>query len=207
MSARKKLCQGITILDKYKNFRALERQESGFRIEVVDRGSDVTIIAPHGGRIEPHTAEIAALIAGAHYNLFCFHGLKQNDNYDLHITSHRFDHPLALELVCKSRYVIVVHGCKVIAPVAFLGGLDTELIEQIIKELTNLGVACECNVELFKGTHPHNICNRGRLRRGVQLELSRGIRDSDALRSQVSLAVRAAIAQKKTGEVRELPLP
>ena len=59
-----------TDVDKYNNFSTLDSRESEYRIEVVDRGSEVTIIAPHGGRIEPHTAEIAALIAGAHYNLF-----------------------------------------------------------------------------------------------------------------------------------------
>ena len=194
-------------MDKYKNFRALERRESEFRIEVVDRGSDVTIIAPHGGRIEPQTAEIAALIANAHYNLFCFHGLKENDNYDLHITSHRFDHPQALELVSRSRHVVAVHGCTDIQPVAYLGGLDTALLELIIAELVKLGVTYECNPARFGGTHHHNICNRGRFNRGVQLELSRGIRDSDKLRSQVSAAVGSALGQKKPGEARELPLP
>ena len=193
-------------MDKYKNFKALERQESGFRIEVVDRGSDVTIIAPHGGRIEPHTAEIAALIAGAHYNLFTFHGLKQNDNYDLHITSHRFDHPLALELVSRSRHVVAVHGCTDREPVTYLGGLDTALIKLIIAELIKLGMTYEYDPERFGGTHQHNICNRGRFKRGVQLELSRGIRDSNTLRSQVSAAVRSALG-KKTGRGKGVTSP
>jgi phage replication-related protein YjqB (UPF0714/DUF867 family) len=81
------------------------------------------------------------------------------------------------------------------------------LIEQIGTELTRHGVAHEYNSERFSGTHHHNICNRGRFRRGVQLELSRGVRDSDVLRSTVSAAVRSAIEQKKPGEARELPLP
>ena len=194
-------------LDKYRNYKALERQESEYRIEVIDRGSEVTIIAPHGGRIEPHTGEIAALIADVRYNLFCFHGLKQDDNCDLHITSHRFDHPRALELVRKSRHVIAVHGCTDSEPVAYLGGLDTELIEQIGTELTGRGVAHECNSERFSGTHHHNICNRGRFRRGVQLELSRGIRDSDMLRNRVSAAVRSALEQKKTGKGKGVTSP
>jgi phage replication-related protein YjqB (UPF0714/DUF867 family) len=193
LSAIKRNVPQDTDVDKYKNFSTLDSQESEYRIEVVDRGSEVTIIAPHGGRIEPHTAEIAALIAGAHYNLFCLHGLKEDDNHDLHITSHRFDHPRALELVSNSRYVIAVHGCTDIEPVAYLGGLDTELIEQIITELNKLGMACDSDLARFSGTHHHNICNRGRLRRGVQLELSRGIRDSDSLRRKVCLAVRSAL--------------
>ena len=187
-------------VDKYQNFEELGRQESEYRVEVVDRASEVTIIAPHGGRIEPHTAEIAALIAGVDYNLFCFHGLKQDDNYDLHITSHRFDHPGALEVVGKAHRVIAVHGCTVIEPVAYLGGLDIELIGQIGTELTTLHIENECNLERFSGIHHHNICNRGRCGRGVQLELSRGIRDSERSRNKVSTAVRSALEHLKNRE-------
>ncbi len=184
-------------MDKYQNFEELLSQESEYRIEVVDQASDVTIIAPHGGRIEPRTAEIAALIAGARYNLFCFHGLKQDDNYDLHITSHRFDHPHALEMVSKARYVIAVHGCTVTEPIAYLGGLDTDLIEQIGTELTTLHIENKRDSKRFSGTHHHNICNRGIFKRGVQLELSRGIRDSEMACNKVSEAVQSALEQIK----------
>jgi phage replication-related protein YjqB (UPF0714/DUF867 family) len=182
-------------MDKYLNFEELVSQESEYRIEVVDRASEVTIIAPHGGRIEPRTAEIAALIAGDHYNLFCFHGLKQDDNHDLHITSHRFDHPRALEMVSKARYVIAVHGCTVAEPIAYLGGLDTGLIAQISTELTTLHIENKCNFGRFSGTHQHNICNRGQSKRGVQLELSRGIRDSEMACNKLGAAVQSALEQ------------
>ena len=187
-------------MDKYQNFEELISQESEYRIEVVDRASDVTIIAPHGGRIEPHTAETAALIAGDRYNLFCFHGLKQDDNYDLHITSHRFDHPRALEVVSKARFVISVHGCTDIEPVAYLGGLDTELIDQICMELTTRRIENQCNFERFGGIHQHNICNRGLFKGGVQLELSRGIRDSEMACTKVVEAVQSALEQIKNRE-------
>jgi phage replication-related protein YjqB (UPF0714/DUF867 family) len=200
LSAIKRIVTQDTDVDKYQNFEELSSQESEYRIEVVDRDSEVTIIAPHGGRIEPHTAEIAALIAGACYNLFCFHGLKSDDNYDLHITSHRFDHPAALEVVGKARHVIAVHGCTAIEKVAYLGGLDTELIQQIRTELTTLHIKNEGNIEHFGGTHRHNICNRGRYKRGVQLELSRGIRDDETARCKVSHAVRSSLEQIKNRE-------
>ena len=117
--------------DRYRNFEELSSCESGFGVQVRDRASEVTILAPHGGRIEPNTSEVAALIAGDYYNLFCFNGLKENDNRDLHITSHRFDHPQALSLVSTSSYVVAVHGCTVNKPVVYLGGLDEQLINQI----------------------------------------------------------------------------
>ena len=195
------------MVDKYQNFAELSRHEREFQVLALDRGSEVTIIAPHGGRIEPNTSEIAALIAADRYNLFCFNGLKQEDNRDLHLTSHKFDHPQALALVSTSRYVVAVHGCTLSTPMVYLGGLDIDLIEQISRQLSALGIAHESTVQRLRGTHQHNICNRGRFRRGVQLELSRGIRDNDTLRRKVSSAVRSALEQKKPGEARELPLP
>jgi phage replication-related protein YjqB (UPF0714/DUF867 family) len=200
LSAIKKNVSKDTIVDKYQNFEELARREREYRIEVVDRDSEVTIIAPHGGRIEPHTAEIAAHIAGDHYNLFCFHGLKSDDNHDLHVTSHRFDHPRALEMVRAAHHVIAVHGCTVIEPKVYLGGLDTELIDQIQKELSALRLDSEYSFKRLSGTHQLNICNRGKSRRGVQLELSRGVRDSEALRAQVTRAVQSALEKRKNRE-------
>lgn len=198
-------------LDKYQNFEELSRNESDFRVEVCDRSSDVTIIAPHGGRIEPNSSEIAALIAGDTYNLFCFNGLKPEHNQELHLTSHRFDHPRALELVGRSSHVIAVHGCTVDKPVAYVGGLDTGLIDWISRELSGAQIDNERCPPRFRGTHRDNICNRSRFRRGVQLELSRGIRDYESTRRAVATAVRTAISQLqstlKKGEARESSLP
>ncbi len=188
--------------DRYRNFAELNRHENGFRVQVQDRGSEVTILAPHGGKIEPNTSEVAALIAGDHYNLFCFSGLKESGNRDLHITSHRFDHPQALSLVSRSSYVVAVHGCTVDKPIVYLGGLDEELIRQISSELENLQLDCEWGNNRFKGTHRHNICNRGRFKRGVQLELSRGVRDSRSAHIKIGLAVQSAIASLKKNRER-----
>ena len=195
------------MVDKYQNFAELSRHEREFQVVALDRGSEVTIIAPHGGRIEPNTSEVAALIAADRYNLFCFNGLKQEDNRDLHLTSHKFDHPQALALVSTSRYVVAVHGCTLSTPMVYLGGLDIDLIEQISRQLSALGIAHESTVQRLRGTHQHNICNRGREHRGVQLELSRGVRDSETARHEVASAVRSVLSTKKPGEARELPLP
>lgn len=194
--------------DRYRKFEELNKCENEFRVRVQDRASDVTIIAPHGGRIEPHTSEVAAIIAGDHYNLFCFDGLKENDNRDLHITSHRFDHPQALDLIRTSSYVVAVHGCTVNKPVVYLGGLDKELIRQIIYELETRRINSEWGNYRFRGTHRHNICNRGRFERGVQLELSRGVRDSGSAHLNIGTAVKSAIATlKKTGRGKGVTSP
>ena len=53
--------------DQYSSFKQLFEQEKpgiDYHIAVEDRGTDVLIMAPHGGRIEPGTSEIACDIAG-----------------------------------------------------------------------------------------------------------------------------------------------
>lgn len=199
---------GNTEVDRYRTFEELSRYESQFEVEVRDRGSDVTIIAPHGGRIEPHTSEIASLIAADRFNIFCFNGLKEDDNRDLHITSHKFDHPQALSLVSSARYVVAAHGCTIRRPVVYLGGLDTELIRLIRDHLTTHQIDSHWGNDRFKGTHRYNICNRGKSKRGVQLELSRGVRDSRSAQIKVALAVQSAIsALKETGRGKGVTSP
>ena len=187
-------------MDRYPNFKALAASETAFRIDCHDRGSDVTILAPHGGNIEPHTTEIAASIAGSDYNLFCFNGYKDGSNRDLHITSHRFDHDLALSLVSEALFVIAVHGCAVAAPLVYLGGLDTGLIDLISHHLQLSRITTYGDDPHYAGRHPQNICNRGYRKQGVQLEISRGIRDSNKARTRTAAAVRSAIRDMKSRE-------
>jgi phage replication-related protein YjqB (UPF0714/DUF867 family) len=180
-------------MDRYRSFEELNIHETEFRVVSYNRDSEVTIVAPHAGNIEPNTAEIAALIAGSDYNLFCFIGSKENSNRDLHITSHNFDHHGALELIKPASRVIAVHGCTVREPFVYLGGLDRTLIEQIGRQLKIREISCESGNRRFGGTHRNNICNRGLRKRGVQLEISRGLRDSSTAHAEIAAAVRAAI--------------
>jgi phage replication-related protein YjqB (UPF0714/DUF867 family) len=73
--------------------------------------------------------------------------------------------------------VIAVHGCSGAERITFLGGLDYVLRNAIRDSLIASGfaTAIHSNPNL-QGVHPGNICNRGRLGRGVQLEMSRGLR-------------------------------
>ena len=57
--------------DRYANFKELaaaSEPDIDYRIRYADRGSSVAIIAPHGGTIEPETAEIAEAIAGTEHS-------------------------------------------------------------------------------------------------------------------------------------------
>lgn len=167
--------------DKYKNFAELSKGERAgvdFRICICCRRSKVMIIAPHGGRIEPGTSKIAAAIAADVYSLYCFEGLKRRKNRDLHMTSTCFDEPKCLALVSAHDYVVAVHGCNCSKSIVFLGGQDDDLRNAIRDRLQTVGFATEFHSNpALQGLDPHNICNRGRQGHGVQLEISRKLRD------------------------------
>ena len=166
--------------DRYSSFEELALNEvSGFdyEIEFVRNGSDILIMAPHGGKIEFLTCELAAEIAENDFSLYVFRGIKKSGNRFLHITSHRFDEPLALKAVSHADTVLAVHGAKNNREVfVMIGGLDEILAENIRKELRKAGFNSMNPNRRMRAIHPTNICNRGKRRKGVQLELSRKLR-------------------------------
>jgi phage replication-related protein YjqB (UPF0714/DUF867 family) len=150
-----------------------------YSVHVMPRAqSRVAVLAPHGGRIEGRTSEIARLIAGDEHGLYLFEGLRTTgDNFDrLHLASHRFDEPRALDLIASCDTVVAVHGYAAPGPDVLLGGLNERLKELVAQALAEIGFSCLIDGHRFPGRHPHNICNRGRSGGGVQLELSEGLR-------------------------------
>jgi len=181
---------------QYYSFAELAQHEAlgeDFGITISERpGSGVLIVAPHGGMIENGTSETAALIAGTEHSLFCFEGLKPDRrNRELHITSHRFDHPECLALAERHERVLSVHGCRGAARI-FLGGLDSELVHALAGRLSAGGFEAVRDGHQYPGRHPLNICNRGSLGRGAQLELTHDLRMSPR-RGEVAAAVRRAL--------------
>ena len=182
--------------DIYSCFAELtlhEQQNKDFSISIGEVDSAITIIAPHGGRIEPGTSEIARKIAGNVFNFYCFEGLKKENNGRLHITSHNFDEPIALDLVSRSRTVVAVHACTGDQKYVFLGGLNRVLKAIIAEKLESRGIHAMCGHGRFRGSNPENICNRGLTGKGVQLEVTRGLRDDGAQRDAIAQAVRSAL--------------
>jgi len=168
-------------LTSYTSFRTLaDREVEGqdYRIRIELRDPRVLIMAPHGGKIESATAEVAEAIAGMDYSFYSFEGIKTDGNGVLHIESHLFDEPGALQAVEKTDIVVTVHG-QVDRKEEFVmvGGLDDGLHSEIQRQLEAAGFQTRRPTEGLMGTDPMNICNRGRLRRGVQLEISRKVRD------------------------------
>jgi len=178
--------------DRYRDFRQLARHEQegcAFRRVVVPRPSTVAIVAPHGGRIEPGTSPIARAIAAEDYALYLFEGLKPGDNRHLHITSANFDDPQCLGLISRSRLVLTVHGCRDWDVRVYVGGRHQQLARRLVALLNRHHFPAELDRTYHAGIHTRNICNRGTLRQGVQLELSAGLRRS-LLRSPRQTEVR-----------------
>lgn len=182
--------------DKYTSFAELAAQETDgrdYRIRVLERvGSPVLVLAPHGGSIEIGTSELAERVAGCEHSLFVFEGLKPyGASRDLHITSHRFDHPHCLALTAVHEVTVAIHGCRGDSGI-FLGGLDTDLTAHLARHLSGAGLTVSLDGHGYPGRHPLNICNRGARGRGAQLEITRDLRTGEG-RWIVANAVRAAL--------------
>lgn len=184
--------------DIYSGFDELithEEPGKDYTISIQDLGSPVTIIAPHGGKIEPGTSDLAKNIAINHYNYYCFDGIKNNNNGCLHITSHHFDEPSALKILSTSDVVVAIHACTGNAGLVHIGGLDKILKKMIADELEARAISVSKAHLRFRGLHLDNICNRGATRKGVQLEITRDLRDDPDKVDTISDAVRAALSQ------------
>jgi phage replication-related protein YjqB (UPF0714/DUF867 family) len=182
--------------DSYISFEKLKSHEEidrDYRIWVSDVGSPITVMAPHGGRIEPRTSYIARKIARDKFNCYCFEGIKADNNACLHITSHNFDEPQALRLIARSQIVVTVHACTDKQSRVYLGGIDKMLISVIAGRLNDRGIVRARTHAKYPGLNPDNICNRGAGRKGAQIEVSRGLRDDLNQVDILAAAVHAAL--------------
>jgi phage replication-related protein YjqB (UPF0714/DUF867 family) len=168
-------------MTSYRSFKELSQYEvegQDYRIRIELRDPRVLIMAPHGGKIEPMTAEISEVIAGMDYSFYSFEGLKADGNSIFHIESHLFDEPQALKAIEKADVVVTVHGqMNQKDEFVMTGGLHTGLRLEIERQLGAAGFRTRPPTEGLMGTDPLNICNRGKVRQGVQLEVSRKVRD------------------------------
>lgn len=149
-------------------------------VQEVPPDSIAAIVAPHGGKIESHTSELARIIAEPSFAFYSFLGTLPKKNRDLHVTSHNFDEPIALDLVANVDVVLGIHGMQDRADGVdvCLGGLDAYFVEILADELDAVGIRSLKSGHDFPAMHPKNICNRGRTEAGAQLELSLSLRNA-----------------------------
>lgn len=181
------------------------------RVVSVDRLSPILIAAPHGGQTEPHTAKIAKAIAATTHSLYVLEARAPH----LHLTSHLFNEPCAISQAARHSTVLTIHGCndrRSRSVDIFVGGLDVILRDVAIAELRRIGFGAAVD-RWTPGTAPENICNRGSSRAGVQLEISRRLRNrlsaaaNSRLLSSFAHGVQKAIEHARaqaTQTVREL---
>ena len=191
----------IDLYSSYSELMAAEQQGIDYRIVSLDRHSPVTIVAPHGGYIEPPTSRLAIAIAADIYNAYCFDGLqKGREHHELHITSQNFDEPIGCALIAKSDIVIALHGRRDReAPKSvWIGGLDRELSRGIASHLGQAGFQAATEGHEFPALDLSNICNRGRRNKGIQIEIPRSLRDilirDTGVFDRFATAIRSSIA-------------
>ena len=168
-------------MDKYANYDDLKRNEIlGEDYVILSRtgNSRIAVIALHGGGIEPGTVDIADVLAGEEHSFYAFKGIKKKGNAVLHISSTKFDEPEGITIAEKAEIVISIHGCRGKYDRIFVGGRNQILKEKICHMLEKAGFNSEISEkEGLHGRHPENICNRCLSGEGVQLEITRGLRE------------------------------
>lgn len=169
---------GNSLQGKYNSYRDLEeneRQGKDYQILFRQGRSGIVVMAPHGGGIEPGTSEIAERVAGDEHAFYSFEGLKQGGSFDLHITSTLFDEPVGINIAKGSETIVAIHGCMGEESKIYIGGRHTILKDRIKGALAQADFWVQEN-STYPGMDPLNICNRSRRGRGVQLEISMGLR-------------------------------
>ena len=152
------------------------------------------VMAIHGGGIEAGTSEIALATAGFHpatltpsvdglgtHDFWLFEGLLPQGNGRLHVTASNYDDPIARELVRNARRCISLHGCtdRQANGKIQLGGLDHELRDIVLEELTAAYIAAEISTNpMLDGSLPDNIANKTRIGGCAQLEMATSFRSS-----------------------------
>lgn len=186
--------------DAYQSWAALtanETEGTDYKVELVRRGSAYSHLAIHGGKMENLATELARKAAEvAEQNYFSVIGLKPRYNDRLAIPSDKFDEPQCVKLQGDVDYTISYHAVTdregdAASGVIRVGGLDTAHRDQIVKALKDAGLRVEVMKRrqglsastggVHEGSAMHsnaaNITNKNRLKKGVQIELNRTMRN------------------------------
>lgn len=129
------------------------------------------IIAIHGGSIEFGTSEIARAIAGNNFPLYI-------NGKGPHITSTKFRNSEVQKILDTCEIIISIHGVHDSdSPFVMMGGLDNFLIKKISESLLKNKFILKTPSDEINGDDSENICNLGVSKKGIQLEISRKLRD------------------------------
>ena len=185
-------------VDYARRYRRHERFD-----DTMGRTDDVpktTILAPHGGGIEPGTSELCLAVAGYHpaslpqippagvtYDYWMLEGLRAGGNAELHVTSVGCDDGVAVSLCAGSLNALSLHGFQPRPPdmseddqIVLVGGGNTTLRGYLLEGLLKAGFDARDAGQHgeLDGSAKCNIVNRTLLGMGAQLELSTPLRDA-----------------------------
>lgn len=146
-----------------------------FDIYIVDRDSQITVTAVHGGRIEALVSEVAAEVAGESYNLYDFRGIRPSGNEELRVPIARFAEMRVNALMRRSYTALLIDGVPGEAPLVHLGGKNRGLRNQLEAALTAAQFVVSGPQGPGAAHDPHRFYNAPEAG-GVQLELSLALR-------------------------------
>lgn len=128
------------------------------------------ILAIHAG-VEPGTEKVAERIA---QNDFPFY-INKNP---VHVTSSEFTDEELDELLKQIDVAVSIHGEKTKSEsFVMVGGLAMDLRKRLETSFTKNGIIIKNPPEHLDGDNVKNVCNRGKSKTGIQLEISRGLID------------------------------
>jgi phage replication-related protein YjqB (UPF0714/DUF867 family) len=163
------------VADQYRSFEELavrERESVDYQIRVHARQSRIAILAPHGGKIEPGTSELAEYIAREDFSFYAFEGIRSGNNGRLSLPLDRFEEPECAKLLGRCGLAIVLQAISGKNREVKLAGGQAVLREQLSGVLGAAGfevVHDDCPV------NPLELCNRPGP--GVRIAVSRKLRD------------------------------
>ncbi|WP_156393462.1 poly-gamma-glutamate hydrolase family protein [Staphylococcus sp. NAM3COL9] len=166
--------------DYYNSMTQLENdtiENVDWKKETKDNGSEVLVVAPHGGGIEQGTSELTKLLANeADYDYFSFEGIRPSNNSQLHVTSTRYDDPTLNHMIQDRKATIAIHGAKGDEAIVYLGGLKSTLKDEIQNQLERYGFVVETPPDNIGGLSDNNFINSEEDSTGIQLELTSALR-------------------------------
>lgn len=170
------------MIDTFATFEDLAAQMvegRDYRVVTRDSGSPFLIAAIHGGNIEPFTSDIAIAIAGEEYNLYLFEGAMEQGDLQLHIGSRYFDEPRLKDMIRNAEVVVSIHGQRDHGEeFVMVGGLCDGLVDKIIDHVRAVDIDVRPFETTFDPRDAQNICNKGTSGGGVEIEISRKLRDA-----------------------------
>jgi len=191
----------MTEYDSLDKLKENEVEDVDWRRFFQDRDSWLIVAAPHGRTIEPFTELIAKEIAGEHFSLFIFEGLRRKipDRKWLHVRSERYNDPDLARMQKLAQVTLSIHGAEnrenLPEKVTHMGGTNEELRDFVWSALDGAGFSIVLGTDHLAGRDPNNFVNRTKAG-GVQLEISRAERealaDNSARRLRYVDAIREA---------------